>query len=76
MPFDDWANRSRFDLTIPTCSMTCLPIQTRARGSVYPFVVVLQADFAEGETRLIAPLAPHIGPLASAASRALAPGRS
>jgi toxin CcdB len=37
----------------------------------FPFLVVLQADFAEGETRLIAPLAPHTGPLASAASRAL-----
>jgi toxin CcdB len=37
----------------------------------FPFLVVLQADFAEGETRLIAPLAPHTGPLASVASRAL-----
>jgi hypothetical protein len=37
----------------------------------FPLVVVLQADFAEGGTRLIAPLAPHTGPLASAASRAL-----
>ncbi len=37
----------------------------------FPFVVVLQADIAEGETRLIAPVAPHSGPLASATSRAL-----
>ena len=37
----------------------------------YPLVVVLQADAAEGETRLIAPLAPHAGPLASGTSRAL-----
>lgn len=37
----------------------------------YPFVVVLQADAADGDTRLIAPLAPHTGPLASGSSRAL-----
>ena len=37
----------------------------------YPFVVVLQADIAEGNSRLVAPLAPHTGPLASAESRAL-----
>ena len=37
----------------------------------FPFIVVLQADIAEGDSRLIAPLAPQVGPLASAASRAL-----
>jgi hypothetical protein len=37
----------------------------------FPLVVVLQADVAEGETRLVAPLAPHAGPLAQVASRAL-----
>jgi toxin CcdB len=40
--------------------------------SAFPFVVILQADLAaEGETRLVAPVAPHVGPLASAVSRAL-----
>ena len=51
--------------------MTCLPIRTHARGGPFRSWLCLQADVAEGETRLIAPLAPHIGPLASAASRAL-----
>jgi hypothetical protein len=37
----------------------------------YPFIVVLQADVAEGETRLIAPLAPRVGPFSGAVSRAL-----
>jgi hypothetical protein len=37
----------------------------------FPLVVVLQADIADGDRRLVAPLAPHTGPLASAASRAL-----
>ncbi len=37
----------------------------------FPLVVVLQADVADGDTQLIAPLAPHVGPLARAASRAL-----
>jgi toxin CcdB len=37
----------------------------------YPLVVVLQSDIAEGESRLVAPLAPHTGPLTRAASRAL-----
>jgi toxin CcdB len=39
--------------------------------SAFPLVVVLQADATEGDTRLIAPLAPHVGPLARTASRAL-----
>jgi antitoxin CcdA len=38
--------------------------------SAFP-LVVLQADATEGDTRLIAPLAPHVGPLARTASRAL-----
>jgi hypothetical protein len=37
----------------------------------YPLIIVLQADMAEGDTRLIAPLAPMVGPLASGASRGL-----
>jgi hypothetical protein len=37
----------------------------------YPLVVVLQPDIAEGESRLVAPLAPHTGPLTRATSRAL-----
>jgi toxin CcdB len=37
----------------------------------FPFVVVLQADVTEGDTRLVAPVAPHAGPLARTASRAL-----
>ncbi len=37
----------------------------------YPYIVVLQADAADGESRLIAPLAPHTGPFTSAVSRAL-----
>jgi toxin CcdB len=37
----------------------------------FPFVVVLQSDVADSDTRLIAPLAPHAGPLASGSSRAL-----
>jgi hypothetical protein len=37
----------------------------------YPFVVVLQADMAEGERRLVAPLAPYIAPFTSAESRAI-----
>jgi len=37
----------------------------------YPFVIVLQADAADGERRLVAPLALHAGPLARASSRAL-----
>lgn len=39
--------------------------------SAFPLVVVLQADIAAGNTRLVAPLAPQIGPLASGSSRAL-----
>ncbi len=42
----------------------------RTRGA-FPLVVVLQADSAEGESRLVAPVAPHRGPLASGTSRAL-----
>ena len=42
----------------------------RSRAA-FPFVVVLQADAADGDTRLIAPLAPHAGPLARTPSRAL-----
>lgn len=43
----------------------------RSRAA-FPFVVVLQADLAaDGETRLVAPVAPHVGPLASGVSRAL-----
>ncbi len=37
----------------------------------YPFIVVLQADVTEGDTRLIAPLAPMLGPFAGATGRAL-----
>ena len=37
----------------------------------FPLVAVLQADIAESETRMVAPLAPHAGPLARIASRAL-----
>jgi len=37
----------------------------------YPFVVELQADIAEGDNRLIAPLAPPTGPFAGATSRAI-----
>jgi toxin CcdB len=38
----------------------------------FPLVAVLQADLAaEGDRRLVAPVAPHTGPLASRASRAL-----
>ena len=37
----------------------------------FPLVVVLQADVAVGETRLVAPLALHAGPLARTPSRAL-----
>ena len=37
----------------------------------YPLVVVLEADVSEGARRLIAPLAPQVGPLASGTSRAL-----
>ena len=38
----------------------------------YPFVIVLQADIAsEGNTTLVAPVAPHDGPLASGQSRVL-----
>jgi hypothetical protein len=40
--------------------------------SAFPVVVVLQADTTKGDTRLIAPLAPHVRPLARTASRALA----
>jgi toxin CcdB len=37
----------------------------------FPLVVILQADIADGDTRLIAPLAPLTGPFAGATSRAL-----
>ena len=37
----------------------------------YPFVVVLQADAADGERRLVAPLALLAGPLARTQNRAL-----
>ena len=38
----------------------------------YPFVIVLQADIASaGNTILVAPVAPHDGPLASGSSRIL-----
>jgi toxin CcdB len=38
----------------------------------FPFVVVvLQADLAEGDRRLVAPVAPYVGPFTSAQSRAL-----
>ena len=37
----------------------------------FPLVVVLQADIADGDSRLIAPLAPHTGPFATATSRAI-----
>jgi toxin CcdB len=37
----------------------------------FPLVVVLHADIAVGKTRLVAPLAPHTGPLAGGTSRAL-----
>jgi toxin CcdB len=44
---------------------------SRTRAA-FPLVVVLQADIAaEGERRLVAPVAPHSGPLARSASRAL-----
>ncbi len=37
----------------------------------FPFVVVLQADLAEGDRRLVAPIAPYVAPFTSAQSRAL-----
>ena len=37
----------------------------------YPLLVVLQSDYAEGDRRLIAPLAPYVSPFTSTASRAL-----
>jgi toxin CcdB len=38
----------------------------------YPFVIILQADIAsEGNTMLVAPVAPRDGPLASGQSRVL-----
>jgi toxin CcdB len=43
---------------------------TRSRRA-FPFVVVLQADLAEGDRRLVAPVAPYVGPFTSAQSRAL-----
>ena len=36
--------------------MTCSSILTAAAGSIYPLVVVLQADVVEGDTRIVAPL--------------------
>lgn len=37
----------------------------------FPLLVVLQADMAEGDRKLVAPLAPYIAPFTSAQSRAL-----
>jgi toxin CcdB len=51
--------------------MICTRIQTCARDGHFPFVVVLQADLAEGERRSVAPLAPYVAPFTSSASRAL-----
>jgi toxin CcdB len=60
-----------FALTIPIMQHDLYANPNPRSRRAYPLVVVLQADVAEGETRLIAPLAPHVGPFASAASRAL-----
>jgi hypothetical protein len=37
----------------------------------FPFVAVLQTDVAEGDRRLVAPLAPYVAPFTSAGSRAI-----
>jgi toxin CcdB len=37
----------------------------------FPFVVVLQADLAEGDRRLVAPVAPYVAPFTSVQTRAL-----
>ena len=42
----------------------------RSRAA-YPFVVILQADLAEGDRRIVAPVVPRTGPLASQQNRVL-----
>ncbi len=37
----------------------------------FPFVVVLQADLAEGDRRLVAPVAPYVAPFTSVQTRVL-----
>ena len=56
---------------MPTMQHDLFPNPIARSRRAFPLVVVLQSDTAEGETRLVAPLAPHVGPLASRASRAL-----